>query len=135
MGRSALPAQPGTNAVSPESTPSAMILVLMNPLPKRLATAISAILVVASSVAEQPVPLPLRAQEFPLSAVKLLDGPFRHAMETDQAYLLRLEPDRLLAGFRREAGLSKKAESLRWLGDVSRREAATHWPARRSAIT
>ena len=54
--------------------------------------------------------VPLRAQEFPLSAVKLLDSPFRHAMEIDQAYLLRLEPDRLLAGFRREAGLPKKAE-------------------------
>ncbi len=52
----------------------------------------------------------LRAREFPLSAVKLLDGPFRQAMETDKAYLLRLEPDRLLAGFRREAGLPKKAE-------------------------
>ncbi len=52
----------------------------------------------------------LRAQEFPLAAVQLLEGPFRHAMATDKAYLLRLEPDRLLAGFRREAGLPKKAE-------------------------
>jgi DUF1680 family protein len=52
----------------------------------------------------------LRAQEFPLSAVELLDSPFRRAMETDKAYLLRLEPDRLLAGFRRESGLPKKAE-------------------------
>ena len=43
----------------------------------------------------------LRARGFPLSSVKLLDGPFRQAMETDKAYLLRLEPDRLLAGFRR----------------------------------
>ena len=42
--------------------------------------------------------------------MKLLDGPFRRAMETDKAYLLRLEPDRLLAGFRREAGLPKKAD-------------------------
>ncbi|MEW6253227.1 MAG: glycoside hydrolase family 127 protein, partial [Planctomycetota bacterium] len=42
--------------------------------------------------------------------MKLLDSPFRRAMETDKAYLLRLEPDRLLAGFRREAGLPKKAE-------------------------
>jgi len=51
-----------------------------------------------------------RAAEFPLSAVKLLDGPFRRAQEADRAYLLRLEPDRLLAGFRREAGLPQKAE-------------------------
>lgn len=51
------------------------------------------------------------AREFPLSAVKLLDSPFKHAMDLDQAYLLRLEPDRFLAGFRREAGLPKKAEA------------------------
>jgi uncharacterized protein len=53
---------------------------------------------------------PAAAEEFPLSAVQLLDGPFRQAMEVDRAYLLRLDPDRLLAGFRREAGLPRKAE-------------------------
>ncbi len=56
--------------------------------------------------------VPLQAREFPLSAVELLESPFREAMETDKAYLLRLEPDRLLAGFRREAGLPKKADRL-----------------------
>lgn len=61
-----------------------------------------------ATVAGQAVPL--AAQEFNLSAVKLLDGPFKRAMETDKAYLLRLDPDRLLAGFRREAGLRKKAD-------------------------
>lgn len=64
----------------------------------------------AASKAQATGTVPLCAQEFPLSAVKLLDGPFRRAMETDKAYLLRLDPDRLLAGFRREAGLPKKAE-------------------------
>jgi DUF1680 family protein len=54
--------------------------------------------------------VPLRAQEFPLAAVTLLESPFRRALEIDRAYLLRLEPDRLLAGFRREAGLPKKAD-------------------------
>src|ERR1041385_9053495 len=62
-----------------------------------------------SSEEVTPVVKP-RAEEFPLSAVKLLDGPFRHAMEVDRAYLLRLDPDRLLAGFRREAGLPRKAD-------------------------
>ena len=51
-----------------------------------------------------------QAQEFPLSAVKLLDGPFKQAMEVDKAFLLRIDPDRLLAGYRMQAGLSKKAE-------------------------
>ena len=60
--------------------------------------------------AETGTAVPLVAQEFPFSVVRLLDGPFRRAMETDKAYLLRLEPDRLLAGFRREAGLPKKAD-------------------------
>lgn len=54
--------------------------------------------------------VPLKAQEFPLSAIQLLDSPFLRAMEVDKAYLLRLDPDRLLAGFRQQANLSKKAE-------------------------
>jgi len=62
------------------------------------------------SAAEMEAVVKPRAQEFPLSAVKLFDGPFLEAMMVDKAFLLRLEPDRLLAGFRREAGLSKKAE-------------------------
>ena len=58
-----------------------------------------------TSVTSPSNAMPRRAEEFSLSAVKLLDSPFRRAMETDKAYLLRLDPDRLLAGFRREAGL------------------------------
>jgi len=64
-----------------------------------------------SPAPEQPsAAVPLQAREFPLSAVRLLDGPFRRAMDVNRAYLLRLEPDRLLAGFRREAGLAKRAD-------------------------
>jgi DUF1680 family protein len=51
-----------------------------------------------------------QAEEFPLSAVKLLDGPFRHSMEVNKTFLLNIEPDRLLAGFLSQAGLPKKAE-------------------------
>ncbi|MDT0269692.1 glycoside hydrolase family 127 protein [Streptomyces sp. DSM 44915] len=47
---------------------------------------------------------------FPLSAVRLLDSPFRRAQQADLAYLLALDPDRLLAPFRREAGLPARAE-------------------------
>ena len=46
---------------------------------------------------------------FALGDVTLLDGPFRHAQELDEKYLLALDPDRLLAGFRVEAGLEPKA--------------------------
>jgi DUF1680 family protein len=42
-----------------------------------------------------------RATEpFPLTDVRLLDGPFRDAMLRDQKYLLSLDPDRLLRNFR-----------------------------------
>jgi uncharacterized protein len=57
----------------------------------------------------QPAVKP-QAREFPLTAVKLLDSPFKQAMMVDKAYLLRLDPDRLLAGYRIEAGLPKKAD-------------------------
>jgi DUF1680 family protein len=50
------------------------------------------------------------AEEFRLEDVRLLDGPFKHAMQRDAEYLLRLDPDRLLSGFRKEAGLKPKAE-------------------------
>ncbi|MEO6280854.1 glycoside hydrolase family 127 protein [Roseateles sp.] len=42
---------------------------------------------------------------FPLSNVRLLDGPFLEAQDTDLHYLMALDPERLLAPFRREAGL------------------------------
>jgi DUF1680 family protein len=50
------------------------------------------------------------AEEFRLEDVRLLDGPFKHAMMKDAEYLLRLDADRLLSGFRKESGLKPKAE-------------------------
>jgi hypothetical protein len=50
------------------------------------------------------------AQSFDLADVRLLDGPFKKAMMLDAAYLLRIEPDRLLSWFRKEAGLESKGE-------------------------
>lgn len=49
-------------------------------------------------------------QPFGVRQVQLLNGPFRHAMELDAAYLLTLNSDRLLSWFRKEAGLDPKAE-------------------------
>lgn len=51
------------------------------------------------------------AHAFRLEDVRLLDGPFKHAMTRNAEYLLRLEPDRLLSGFRKEAGLTPKAKA------------------------
>lgn len=51
------------------------------------------------------------AYAFNLSDVKLTDGsPFKHAMDLDAAYLLKLEPDRLLHRFHKNAGLPVKGE-------------------------
>ncbi len=48
-------------------------------------------------------------QPFSLTRVRLLDGPFLEAQKRDEAYLLRLEPDRMLHNFRVNAGLEAKA--------------------------
>ena len=48
-------------------------------------------------------------QAFPLSDVRLLEGPFLEAQRRDEAYLLELEPDRLLHNFRVNAGLEPNA--------------------------
>ncbi|HEX8954658.1 MAG TPA: glycoside hydrolase family 127 protein [Burkholderiaceae bacterium] len=55
----------------------------------------------ALSCAAQAEPLTL----FPLQDVRLGPGPFLDAQRTDRRYLMALDPDRLLAPFRREAGL------------------------------
>lgn len=54
--------------------------------------------------------IPIQAKAFELSDVELHENPFRDAMERNVEYLLFLEPDRLLAWFRKEAGLEPKGE-------------------------
>lgn len=49
------------------------------------------------------------ARAFPLSSVRLLPGPFEAARVLDASYLLSLNADRLLHGFRTNAGLAPKA--------------------------
>ena len=50
------------------------------------------------------------AEPFRLQDVKLLDGPFKHSQDVNARYMLSLDPDRLVARFRSEAGLPAKAE-------------------------
>ena len=54
----------------------------------------------------------MEASAFPLEEVRLLDGPFRHAMEMDGRYLLALDTERLVRNFRINAGLPTQAEPL-----------------------
>jgi len=54
--------------------------------------------------------IPYAARPLPLSAVRLTGGPLKQAQELDAQYLLTLEPDRMLAYFRKRAGLEPKAQ-------------------------
>jgi DUF1680 family protein len=55
--------------------------------------------------------------EFPLEDVTLLEGPFKEARDLNIKVLLQYDVDRLFATFRKEAGLSKKAELFpNWKG-------------------
>ena len=59
-----------------------------------------------------PNKVPLQVSAFDLRDVRLLDGPFKHAMDLDKAYLLSLDVDRLLHTFRLNAGLPSTAKPL-----------------------
>lgn len=52
-----------------------------------------------------------KMQYFPVENVRLTDGDFKKAQDMDIDYILTLDPDRLLAPYRKEAGLSPKAEN------------------------
>jgi len=63
----------------------------------------------AGAQASEPAPGVTQAQAFALSRVRLLPGPFETARALDASYLLSLDADRLLNGFRANAGLAPKA--------------------------
>jgi DUF1680 family protein len=56
-----------------------------------------------------PKRIPNPVQPFPLREVKLLGGPWLHAQQKEEEYLLSLEPERFLHNFRKNAGLPPKA--------------------------
>ena len=45
-----------------------------------------------------------------MTAVRLTGGPLKHAQDLNAAYLLKLEPDRMMAYLRAQAGLAPKAK-------------------------
>ena len=54
--------------------------------------------------------LPAAAQPLPLGQIRLAPSPFLDAVRANTAYLMRLEPDRLLHNYRKFAGLAPKGE-------------------------
>ena len=68
---------------------------------------------VSSCFAQQiKLAVPDIAAPLPLTAVRLTGGPLKRAQDLDAAYLLSLDPDRMLAFYRKHAGLPQKAEGL-----------------------
>src|ERR671920_2621342 len=71
----------------------------------------------ASAQAIKPA-VPEVARPLPLTAVRLTGGPLKRAQDLDAEYLLKLEPDRMLAYYRKRAGLEPKAQGYPgWDGD------------------
>lgn len=63
-----------------------------------------------TAVAQAAVNLPLPAEPFELSRVRLSEGPFKQLQELHRTGLVgQLEPDKLLFGFRKTAGLPQPA--------------------------
>ena len=81
--------------------------------------------VVASA---QPIPpvIPAAARPLPLSAVRLTGGPLKHAQDLNAKYLLALEPDRMLAGYRIRAGLEPKAKGYGGWDSVEGKQLTGH---------
>lgn len=75
---------------------------------------ISGFIVLMSNIRAQDK---LYSNEFPLSDVTLLEGPFKHAQDLNVTTLLQYDVDRLLAPYFKEAGLTPKGESYEnWIG-------------------
>ncbi|MDH6304197.1 DUF1680 family protein [Parabacteroides sp. PF5-5] len=55
--------------------------------------------------------VPAKVKYAGIKDVRLLDSPFKHAMDLNAAWMLELDMDRLLSNFRKNAGLTPKAES------------------------
>lgn len=72
------------------------------------------LLLIVSKVQSQEKLYP---NEFPLEDVTLLDSPFKHARDLNIEVILKYDVDRLMAPYRKEAGLKPKAASYpNWEG-------------------
>jgi DUF1680 family protein len=68
----------------------------------------------------------LKARPLPIESVRLLGGPLKQAQDVTAKYLLQLEPDRMLAGYRIRAGLEPKAEGYGGWDAVDSRQLTGH---------
>jgi DUF1680 family protein len=68
----------------------------------------------------------LQARPLDTSHVRLLGGPLKRAQDLDAKYLLELEPDRMMAGYRLRAGLPPKAEAYGGWDSVTGKQLTGH---------
>jgi len=66
------------------------------------------------------------ARPLPLTAVRLTGGPLKQAQDLDAKYLLTLETDRLMAGYRLRAGLDARAKSYGGWDSVEGKQLTGH---------
>ena len=68
----------------------------------------------------------LQARPIDIGHVRLTGGPLKHAQDLDAKYLLELEPDRMMAGYRLRAGLQPKAEGYGGWDSVNGKQLTGH---------
>lgn len=90
----------------------------MLPVPRQLLGRLACVLLAGLGAGPITPAVPEAARPLPLTAVRLTGGPLKRAQDLDAAYLLTLEPDRMLAYYRQRAGLPPKAAPYGgWDGD------------------
>ncbi len=78
---------------------------------------------ISTAIAQQA-----KLKTFPLADVRLLESPFKKAQDVDAAYILAMDPDRLLAPFLKDAGLKPLKENYgNWESDGLDGHTAGHY--------
>lgn len=67
------------------------------------------IFIAATLMLHTSLALAMQPSAIPLNHVRITAGPFLHAQQTDLHYLMSMDPERLLAPYRKEAGLPSHA--------------------------
>lgn len=97
---------------------------------KKLGYVVLMVMCLANTAVADGVPdkVAKKVTAFPLSQVRLLDSPFKRAQDKDAAYLLAVDADRLLADFRKDAGLEpKKPHYGGWEGQTIAGHSVGHY--------
>ena len=86
---------------------------------KSLGVALICFLLASAGQAQQiKNAIPDVARPLPLTAVRVTGGPLKRAQDLNAEYLLKLQPDQMMAYYRKRAGLQSSARGLPgWDGD------------------